>query len=127
MLQFVSKLRDNDFVDLMVAIKKMKYGDIKVCEYADKDNCRNVHVWDNNPSFNDREPDQYFSINDFNISEDKALFDYYLFMLNQFGDDWYDVAKNHFIQLNDFNRLEKLENAKKEIDNILSDDAVEVF
>lgn len=112
MLDYLRKLRDRDFVGLLVSIRKMKYGDIKSCEYVDKDTYRKVHLWDNSPHFEDREADQYFTIDDYNISEGNALLDYYLFMLNQFGDEWYENAKKYLGSEEKLKALETLEQAK---------------
>ncbi|MBQ7917866.1 MAG: hypothetical protein IJ310_03510 [Clostridia bacterium] len=112
MLYFVSRLNDRDFVNLLVAIKKMHYGDIKSCEYIDKDTYRKVHLWDNSRHFDDRKEDQYFTIDDFNISEKNALFNYYLFMLHQFGEEWYENAKTYLESEEKLQALEVLEQAK---------------
>ena len=122
MLNYVRKLSDRDFVRLLVAIRKMKYGDIKSCEYVDKDTYRKIHLWDNSPHFSDREADQYFTIDDYNISEGNALFDYYLFMLNQFGNEWYEKTKKYLHSEENLHALETLEQAKSTYETDLEAD-----
>ena len=112
MLNYVRKLRDSEFVDLLVATKKMRDGDIKNCEYMDKETYRQVRVLDCSPFVDNREPDQHFLIDDFNISEKESLFDYYLFMLNQFGYEWYEKAKKYLSIKQNAQNLATLKQAK---------------
>ena len=112
MLNYVRKLRDSEFVDLLFAIKKIKKGDIKNCEYMDKESYRQVRVLDCSPFVEDREAEQKFIIDDFNISENEVMIDYYLFMLNQFGDEWYEKAKKYLSIKQNAQNLATLKQAK---------------
>ena len=123
MINFVKKIRECDFVDLLVAIKKMKYGDIKNCEYMDKENYRTVRVLDCSPFIVEHEAEQNFIIDDFNISEQEVMFDYYLFMLKKFDDEWYEKAKKYLTIKQDAHALETLEQAKNTYEADLETDS----
>lgn len=96
MLTYVKRLEETDFVDLMVSIGQMRYGDnSRLYEYLDKGDKRVVHLWDNNGSFKDNGQD-YIWVNDYEISNPSLNFNHHVFMLYRFGQEWYTNAIKYF-------------------------------
>lgn len=95
MLKFVKQLQESDFVDLLVAIGQMRYGDSRLYEYLDKEDRRVIHLWDNSGSFKDNGQD-YIWVNDYETSNPNSNFNHNLFMLYTFGQEWYTRAQKYF-------------------------------
>lgn len=96
MLKYIKQLEESDFVDLLVAIKQMRYGDSsRLYEYLDKEDRRVVHLWDNGGSFKDNGQD-YIWVNDYETSNPNFNFNHNIFMLSTFGPEWYARAQKYF-------------------------------
>ena len=96
MLKYIKQLKESDFLDLMVSLGQMRYGDnSRLYEYLDKEDRRIVHIWDNSSCFKDNGQD-YLWVNDYETSKPNFNFNHNLFMLSQFGEEWYARAQKHF-------------------------------
>lgn len=121
MLKFIKQLKESDFVDLMVSIGQMRYGDeSRLYEYLDKTDRRIVHLWDNGDYFKDN-GQNYIWVNDYETSNQNSQLKHNVFMLFSFGQEWYVSAKKYFEGKNREN-LDILSKAKAEYDRELKDD-----
>jgi len=121
MLKYIKQLEESDFVDLLVSIKQMRYGDSsRLYEYLDREDRRVVHLWDNGGSFKDNGQD-YIWVNDYETSNPSFNFNHNLFMLSVFGQEWYARAKKYF-KVNKPESLVILSKAKAQYDSELEVD-----
>lgn len=122
MLKYIQKLSDNDFFDLLVSVHSMRYGGSRQgFEYTDTEKVRHVHIWDNYVSFKDRD-ESYFTVDDYSISKPDCTVDHNVFMLYQFGEEWFKKAQRHFVKNNALDRLAMLQVAKDRYDAELAMD-----
>lgn len=121
-LDFIEKLEESEFVDLLVAIKQMRYGDnSRLYEYFDKEGKRNVHLWDNGGSFKDN-GQYHIWINDYGTSIPSMNINHNICMLYMFGKEWYLKAKQYFEHENMMESLEILNTAVIQYEKELEDD-----
>ena len=122
MLKYIKSLDENNgsqFKDLLVCLKQLSYGDEShFFRYIDEINKRNVNVWNNYSHFADRE-DSFFWINDYETSLSQYSFEHNLFMLNTFGDDWYNNAVKYFEENKNEDKLRILKLAKNQYEQDL--------
>ena len=126
MLNFIKRLRNNDMNTLACYINAANYqalyANLKLVYHKFKDDCLILEVVDNHPDFKDRENDRLYYITDFTVSGNENIeYDFYMFMIEKFGDEWYNLAISHLQSENDLVRLETLVKAKEETDDILDD------
>ena len=126
MLNFVKRLNQDDMNTLSCFINAADYRDLylnlKLVYHRFENDCLVLEVVDNNHKFKDRDKDKLYYITDFTVSGNENIeYDFYMFMIEKFGDEWYNMATEHFQSENDLIRLEKLERAKEETDDILDD------
>lgn len=127
MLNFIKRLRENDMKTLACFIQAADYRDLysnlKLVNHKFEDEYLVLEVADNHPDFKDREKDKLYYITDFTILGNENIeCDFYMFMIEKFGDEWYNMATAHFKDINDSVRLETLVKAKEEINEILEDE-----
>ena len=118
----VQSLKESDFVDLLVSIGYKSYGDYRAYEYFDEKDRRNVHLWDNCGCFKDRGEYRLW-INDFETSNPNLTFSHNLFMLETFGQSWYERAQKYFTDKGSLDNLILLDKVKKRYDEELAIDA----
>lgn len=120
MLQYIKLLDENErsqysqFKDLLICLKQLSYGDNSHSfRYIDEIDKRNVNVWNNYSHFIDRE-DSFFWVNDYETSLKAYSFEHNMFMLDTFGDEWYNDAVKYFEENNMEDNLRLLKSAKNQ-------------
>lgn len=96
MLNYIKKLDASEFLDLLVAVGEMRYGDDSCrYEYFDKKAIRVVNLERSGGSFKDYSR-QTICINDFETLGRDMNLNHYIFMLEKFGESWFKDAKTYF-------------------------------
>ena len=132
MLNYIKALDQNsragfsEFKDLLICLKQLSYGDnSNFYSYIDEVDKRTIHVYNNYSNFADRE-DSFFWVNDYETSLEAYSFEHNLFMLDTFGDDWYNSAKKFFEENKMEDKLTILKAAKDQYDqDLLADEELE--
>ena len=118
MMNFINKLKDIDFIKLLEALGKTKSGDSRICDYFDENEKRKIWLYNNGPFFNDNTSEEIW-INDYGTSEKNNNVAHNVFMLHQFGDNWFASAKKHFEESHNADGLETLKAAKTQYEKEL--------
>ena len=122
MLNYIRKLDDSEFLDLLVAVGEMRYGDnSRLYEYCEREEVRMVYLEDNSGSFKDNGRENIW-INDFETSRHDMDFNHNLFMLHKFGETWYGKAEAYFEANERLDCLEILDKAKAQYEKDLEAD-----
>ena len=122
MLNYIKKLDDSEFLDLLVAVGEMRYGDDSCrYEYFDKETVRVVNLERSGGSFKDYGRETIW-INDIGTSKHSINLNHYIFMLEKFGESWFKETKRHFEANEMRDCLEILDKAKAQYEKDLEAD-----
>lgn len=99
MVEFITQLNDDEFKDLLIALRQLKYRDVshqtKLYEYSDRVDRRDVHLWDNGGSFKDN-GEYYISMNDYETTVKEVNVYHNLYMVGKFGEKWLAQAQKYY-------------------------------